>query len=81
MHPSICEFASDFSAEDLVVWRKKLTISQIAAADLLGISSRMYCRYEHGEWPVPRAIILACAALDHMLDTSVRSITGSYNGE
>jgi len=47
----------------LTNWRKRLGLSQAAAAKLMGISLRTYTRYERGEWPVPKLVELACEAL------------------
>lgn len=50
-------------------WRISLRLSQAAAAQELGISTRMYQYYESGEKPIPRAIELACAAIKAGLTT------------
>lgn len=43
-------------------WRRHLHLTQQAAADLLGISSRQIKYYEKGR-RIPKAVELACAAL------------------
>lgn len=48
-------------------WRHELRLSQRAAAEALGVSERQFRYYEAGEYPIPRTVALACAALAHGL--------------
>ncbi len=47
----------------LKAWRKRLDLSQSAAAKALGLSLRGYQNYENGTRPIKRYIALACAAV------------------
>lgn len=55
--------------EALKAWRKRLGLSQQAAADALGVSLRMYAYYEKGRREdgrtveIPRTVALAAAAI------------------
>lgn len=60
------------TGEQLRGRRVRLGMSQAAFAEALGISERMLRRYEHGEWPVPRVVQLAAAALPALPDLPVR---------
>lgn len=48
-------------------WRKRLHLSQPQAAEMLGISPRSVWSYEKREAEIPRAVALACAAIEHGL--------------
>ena len=47
----------------LIAWRKRLALSQDAAAKALGCGRRSIQQWEAGMHPVPRYIALACAAV------------------
>jgi predicted transcriptional regulator len=47
----------------LTDWRKRLSLSQRAAAKSLGVGTRSLSDYETGKTPIPRAVALACAAV------------------
>ncbi len=47
----------------LIAWRERLQLSKVAAAWALGVSRESIARWERGEYPVPRHIALACAAI------------------
>lgn len=53
---------------ELKSWRKRLEMSQTAAASALGLSLRGYQNYEDGTRPIKRYIALACAAIAAGLD-------------
>jgi transcriptional regulator with XRE-family HTH domain len=44
-------------------WRKRLGLSQLGAANALGISLRAFQNYESGERYIPKPVALACAAI------------------
>lgn len=44
-------------------WRDRMEWTQDEAAEHLGLSRRTLAYYESGKQPIPRSIILACAAL------------------
>jgi len=46
-------------------WRRRLKLSQIEAAEVLGRGRRQVQYYELGE-PVPKVVRLAMAALEHL---------------
>lgn len=63
------------TAEDFKAWRKAMNLSQVEAAQALGLSRGSVENYERGSRlgdgrPVliPRSISLACAALYHRLE-------------
>ena len=66
-------YTSLMSASAFKTWRKRLALTQSEAATLLGLKSRMIQHYEKGIHTVPRAVRLACYALEQgILD---------YNGD
>ena len=60
LHELALEQAGRVDAVTLTRWRQRHGLTQIAAADALGISRRMLGYYESGAKPVPKAITLAC---------------------
>lgn len=52
-------YYSMWEGKDLARERNTMGKSQIAFANTLGLSHRMYCYYERGEKPIPRSIELA----------------------
>lgn len=53
------------TADQLRAWRKRLGMTQAAAAEAIGISLRQYSYYETGRYPVPRPISLATEAIEN----------------
>jgi transcriptional regulator with XRE-family HTH domain len=51
------------SPEALIAWRKRLDLTQTAAAIALGCSRRSLHTWERGETEIPKYIGLACAAI------------------
>lgn len=51
------------TADDFAVWRKRMGLSKLKAAEALGLSRNMPAKYESGEREVPLYVALACAAL------------------
>ncbi len=47
----------------LIEWRKRLGMSQAAAAEKLGCGRRSLQRWEDGSQAIPRYIALACSAV------------------
>jgi len=45
-------------------WRKRLGITQVKAAELLGVSERMYIRYETNENNITKTIALLAAYVE-----------------
>jgi transcriptional regulator with XRE-family HTH domain len=64
------------TAADFLAWRRRLGLSQAAAASALGISRNSVILYERGaraDRPgvavvIPRTVALACKAVEHRLD-------------
>lgn len=54
----------NMNSKQFRVWRRRLDLNQAEAGRRLGLSSRTIQLYEAGAWPVPRAVALACAALE-----------------
>ena len=52
----------------LLRWRRRLKLTQEAAAGRLGISPRYYQNLEYGARPIPVAVALACKQLEEMHD-------------
>ena len=48
-------------------WRKRLGITQVKAAELLGVSERMYRRYEGGHNNITKTIALLAAYVERDL--------------
>ena len=63
---------------DLRAWRKRLGLSQAAAAVTLGVSRRTYIRHEMRAGDVPRLVTLACRAVeyDEALVPSLEALLG-----
>lgn len=55
------------TATSLRAWRKRLGLSQRAAAETLGISLRQYSDYERAVAEIPQTVALACAAVAYGL--------------
>lgn len=60
---------------DFRAWRKRLGLSQTAAAQALGLSVSRIIDYERGTTrgtekpaPIPKHVALACLAIKHRLD-------------
>ena len=51
--------------DDLCAWRKRLCLSQVAAAKTLGVSRRTYIRREMLVGDIPRIMSLACRAVEY----------------
>lgn len=51
-------------ANEFKEWRDKRGWTQVQAAEQLGISRASLIRYEHGDYPIPRTVMLACKALE-----------------
>lgn len=49
---------------DFATWRSRLNMTQQAAAEALGLHLRTVQRYDKGDDPAPRAVLLACAYLE-----------------
>jgi transcriptional regulator with XRE-family HTH domain len=58
------------TALELLRWRTRLGWSQAKAAQQLGVGRRTYLRYEQSD-SVPRAIGLACWALENGIDLRI----------
>ena len=63
------------TAEDFKAWREHMGLSQVKAAEALGISKSSVENYERGARPedgrpvlIPRPVALACSALSRGLD-------------
>ena len=54
------EQAGGFSHEGIVKWMHQHKLTQMQAAEALGLSRRMLAYYLSGEKPVPRTVALAC---------------------
>lgn len=61
---------SGMTPDRLKAWRKSMSLTQAGAALELGIGHRTYHAYERGEYPVPRTVALACAAVEAELDAA-----------
>ena len=48
-------------------WRRKLGLSQEAAARVLGISRATVVRWERGDWPIPPMAVMAVEHLSERL--------------
>jgi len=48
-------------------WRKRLGITQVAAAELLGVSERAVSRYENDERSISKTIALLAAYVERDL--------------
>ena len=48
-------------------WRKRLGITQVKAAELLGVSERAILHYEHGERSISKTIALLAAYVERDL--------------
>ena len=51
------------SPASLIVFRKRLCLSQGLFARVIGIGQRTLIRYETGASPIPKTVALACAAV------------------
>ncbi len=60
---SISHGFKNVTSQTLIAWRQQLHLSKVAAAWALGVSRASIARWERGEYPVPRHIALACAAI------------------
>lgn len=56
------------TAAELREARQALGLSQAKMAARIGVSRRMYCYWETGEWPVPETVALAVKYLLHEQD-------------
>jgi transcriptional regulator with XRE-family HTH domain len=54
--------------EDMRAWRQRLGLTQTKAGEALGVTLRAIQHYEAATRPIPRAIELACWALEHGAD-------------
>jgi len=59
--------SEEYSADDLVDWRKGHSWSQVDAAAALRTSRRTYQRWESGETPLPGIVMLACLGVSYSL--------------
>lgn len=48
---------------ELTEWRKRMKLTKVAAAAALGLGRNSIPRFESGEYPVPKTVALACAAI------------------
>ena len=64
----------NMTSDQLLVARKKLSMTQDEMAELLGVSKRMYCYYEDGASPIPKA---AGMVVESMLDGNVLNVQGT----
>lgn len=55
------------TGEELRVYRKTSRLTQAQLARLLDVSTSLICRYEKGDIPIPRTVILALHYLKHDL--------------
>jgi len=55
------------TAKELAAWRKRLGLSQAAAAELIGCSRRGFQMWESGKNAIPKNIALAIAAIQFNL--------------
>ena len=62
------------TSDQLFAARRKLSMTQDEMADLLGVSKRMYCYYEDGTSPIPKA---AGMVVESMLDGNVLNLQGT----
>lgn len=51
--------------EDMRAWRQRLGLTQTDAGKALGLTLRAIQHYEGGTRVIPRAVELACWALEH----------------
>lgn len=51
-------------SDDFKAWRRRLGITQQAAADALGTTRRAIVMWEAGDRPISRTLALACAAVE-----------------
>ena len=49
---------------DFTAWRARLAMTQAQAAAALGYSVRAVAYWEHGEWPLPLSVPLACKTIE-----------------
>lgn len=49
--------------KELIAWRKRLRLSQAKAAVLLGCSRSGIQKWERGQYPIPKTVALAIAAV------------------
>lgn len=54
--------------EDMRAWRRRLGLTQTKAGEALGLTLRAIQHCEAATRPIPRAIELACWALEHGAD-------------
>lgn len=64
------------TSDQLFAARRKLSMTQDEMADLLGVSKRMYCYYEDGTSPIPKA---AGMVVESMLDGNVLNLQGTLS--
>ena len=57
---------------DLTVWRKRLGLNKVQAAEALGVNRNTVADYEAGRYPIPLYIDLACCWLAHVNETAER---------
>ena len=50
--------------QDFTAWRTRLAMTQAQAAAALGYSVRAVAYWEHGEWPLPLSVPLACKTIE-----------------
>lgn len=58
--------------DQLREWRRRLSLTQVQAASLVGISSRHYTYLEQGHTPISKAVALSCILLESLV---VRFVT------
>jgi DNA-binding XRE family transcriptional regulator len=54
--------------EAVIAWRARLNLTQVGAAQALGLSRRQVQNFEAGAYPVPLTVRLAMAAVEAGLD-------------
>ena len=50
--------------QDFTAWRNRLAMTQAQAAAALGYSVRAVSYWEHGDWPLPLSVPLACKTIE-----------------
>ena len=49
-------------SELALAWRLRNRLTQVEAADAIGVCRRTWCNYEQGTTPIPAPVELACRA-------------------
>lgn len=57
---------TSLTPEQLRAWRRRLELTQVEAAKLIGVSIRSYSLFECGDTPISKPIALACWAVEVM---------------